>query len=204
MESLVRLVVARSSEEYRPTHIAYGYLFFTVVPITIGPVLIKLVGSRIDALIELGGLLPESVSLAVAITCLVVGVPWLVWAAVLDWTKGTGTPLPWFPPKQLLVTGPYRYVRNPQTLGAVFWWCGWALVFNSPAGLVIGAGMIPAIVCCYIRMVEEGELGRRFGQAYTSYKARTHFILPAMKRASGKLSGPSRSVAAGRQSSESG
>ena len=166
METLVRLVVARSSGEYRPRHIAYGYLFFTLVPITVGPVLIGLVGSRVDAGLDLGRLLPEKSSFALAITCFILGIPWLVWAAVLDWTKGSGTPLPWFPPKQLLVTGPYRYVRNPQTFGAIFWWCGWALVSNSPAGLVVGVGVIPAVVFCYIRVVEERELARRFGHAY--------------------------------------
>jgi protein-S-isoprenylcysteine O-methyltransferase Ste14 len=203
MESLVRLVVARSSNEYRPTHIAYGYLFFTLVPITIGPVLIRLLGSWVDAWVGLGRLLPEDASLALAISCFVLGIPWLVWAAVLDWTKGSGTPLPWFPPKQLLVTGPYRYIRNPQTFGAVFWWCGWALISNSPAGLVVGVGAIPTVVCCYIRLVEERELARRFGDAYTEYKATTQFILPGVKRTRVPSDQARRSVAIGRQSADS-
>lgn len=185
MDRLVQLVIARSRGDYRPTHIAYGYLFFTLVPITVGPLVIRLVGSWFDGWLGLGNLLPGRASLGVALACFSFGVPWLVWAAALDWIKGSGTPLPWFPPKRLLLIGPYKYVRNPQTFGAVFWWCGWVLVFNSPAGLVVGIGAIGCIVLCYIRFVEEHELVGRFGQRYLDYKVRTPFLLPVPRVASG-------------------
>jgi protein-S-isoprenylcysteine O-methyltransferase Ste14 len=184
-------------------HIVYGYLFFTLAPVTVGPVLIKAVGSAIDRWLDPGSLVPENVSLVLGILCFAFGIPWLVWAAVLDWTKGSGTPLPWFPPKLILMTGPYRYVRNPQTFGAVFWWCGWALVFNSPGGLVVGVGAIPTVVFWYIRLVEERELARRFGRSYTEYKVGTPFILPTLKRPAALSDGSSQSVAIGQHSGDS-
>ena len=41
---------------------------------------------------------------------------WCFW----DFTfKGRGTPLPLDPPKELVATGPYRYVRNPIYVGVL-------------------------------------------------------------------------------------
>src|SRR5512143_1360264 len=42
---------------------------------------------------------------------------WCFWAFTF---KGNGTPLPADPPKKLVTTGPYHYVRNPIYVGAAF------------------------------------------------------------------------------------
>jgi len=50
---------------------------------------------------------------------------WLIGIAVLAWCagdfarKGHGTPVPIDPPKELVVTGLYRYIRNPMYVGAL-------------------------------------------------------------------------------------
>ncbi|MFI5182692.1 MAG: methyltransferase family protein, partial [Thermoanaerobaculia bacterium] len=35
-------------------------------------------------------------------------------------TRGRGTLAPWDPPRNLVVTGPYRFVRNPMISGIIF------------------------------------------------------------------------------------
>jgi protein-S-isoprenylcysteine O-methyltransferase Ste14 len=55
---------------------------------------------------------------------------WLIGSLVVLWCfwdftfKGRGTPMPIDPPRELVVTGFYRYVRNPIYVGvlAIFFW----------------------------------------------------------------------------------
>src|SRR5207247_9887508 len=46
-------------------------------------------------------------------------------------TQGRGTLAPWDPPRHLVVSGPYRYVRNPMISGVIFITFGEALVLRS-------------------------------------------------------------------------
>ena len=46
-------------------------------------------------------------------------------------TRGRGTLAPWDPPSRLVVTGPYRYVRNPMIVGVIFIIIAESLVFRS-------------------------------------------------------------------------
>lgn len=82
---------------------------------------------------------------------------------------GRGTLAPWDPPKHLVVTGVYRYVRNPMISGVVLILLGEALVFQS-AGLLLWAAAVFAINATYIPLVEEPGLERRFGEAYRTYR----------------------------------
>ena len=53
--------------------------------------------------------------------------------------EGRGTPAPWDPPLQFVVTGPYRYMRNPMLASVVVLILAEALATDSPA-LLIWAG----------------------------------------------------------------
>src|SRR4051812_17468743 len=55
----------------------------------------------------------------------VVGVP-CIWQ--FAW-RGFGTPAPWDPPRKLVISGPYRYVRNPMYVGMGIAIAGFAVVF---------------------------------------------------------------------------
>ena len=82
--------------------------------------------------------------------------------------RGRGTPVPTDPPKELVVTGFYRYVRNPIYVGAMliflghFLWFGyWALLLYTVLAL-IGVHL-------FILLYEEPTLKRKFGTAYEDY-----------------------------------
>jgi len=90
---------------------------------------------------------------------------WCAW----DFTfTGRGTPAPIDPPKELVVKGLYRYVRNPMYVGITLILTGEALLFES-AVLFLYAGFL--FVCAHLFIVyyEEPTLRRLFGAPYESY-----------------------------------
>src|SRR5262245_58286573 len=52
---------------------------------------------------------------------------WTVW----DFIRARGTPLPLDAPKELVVRGLYRYVRNPMYIGVLLVIIGQALIFET-------------------------------------------------------------------------
>lgn len=99
------------------------------------------------------------------------------WTASLFVTIGKGTPAPWDPPRNLVVRGPYRHVRNPMITSVLFMLLGEALVLWSwPIGwwglFFFAANSI------YFRLSEEKGLERRFGGDYLAYKANVPRWLP--------------------------
>ena len=96
---------------------------------------------------------------------------------------GRGTQAPLDPPRQLVLRGVYRYVRNPMYLLYAGIVLGEALLYRSPA-LLAWAAAFWLLTHLYVVGVEERELERRFGAAYTDYCRRVGRWLPRL-RASG-------------------
>ncbi len=91
--------------------------------------------------------------------------------------KGRGTLAPWDPPRHLVVSGPYRYVRNPMISGVVFILFGEALALRSWPH----AGWACLFLCLnlmYIPAIEEPELEGRFGEAYREYRRHVPRVFP--------------------------
>jgi protein-S-isoprenylcysteine O-methyltransferase Ste14 len=81
---------------------------------------------------------------------------------------GRGTPAPIDPPQRLVVTGLYRYVRNPMYLGVLLIVAGWALFFQYSE--LVKYWLITALVLHgLVRIAEEPLLRRKFGDAYLEY-----------------------------------
>lgn len=91
---------------------------------------------------------------------------WAVWTLV---RRGDGTPLPLDPPRRLVTSGPYRFLRNPMHLGLLAFLAGEALLFRSVVMLAIVAALAVALFA-YSRWREETELQARFGPAYQRYR----------------------------------
>ena len=103
----------------------------------------------------------------------------MAWTVRLFVTHGQGTPAPWDPPKNLVVRGPYRHVRNPMISSVLFMLLGEALIFQSwPIG---GWGLFFfAVNFVYFLLSEEKALERRFGDEYVAYKANVPRWLPRL------------------------
>lgn len=75
------------------------------------------------------------------------------------------------PQRTLVISGPYRFTRNPLYLGGnVFIFFGAALLFGSPGALLITAAHLP-LVDLFIRR-EERQLEKTFSADWLEYKSR--------------------------------
>ncbi|HEY7236135.1 MAG TPA: isoprenylcysteine carboxylmethyltransferase family protein [Gemmatimonadaceae bacterium] len=81
---------------------------------------------------------------------------------------GRGTPAPFDAPRQLVVRGPYRFVRNPMYLGAGMALLGAALYYESLA-LATYALVFLLVAHVFVTGYEEPTLRRTFGPAYEEY-----------------------------------
>jgi protein-S-isoprenylcysteine O-methyltransferase Ste14 len=81
---------------------------------------------------------------------------------------GRGTPAPFDPPRQLVVRGPYRFVRNPMYLGAAAAVLGAALYYES-LPLVGFVAVFLLAMHVFVRVYEEPVLRRSFGHDYEEY-----------------------------------
>ncbi len=91
--------------------------------------------------------------------------------------EGRGTLAPWDPPRQLVIRGPYRYVRNPMISGVVLALFGQALLLLSRPHLV-WAVVFLGLNAVYIPLLEEPFLAHRFGTAYREYCRHVPRLLP--------------------------
>ena len=82
--------------------------------------------------------------------------------------RGRGTLAPVDPPTRLVVSGLYRYVRNPMYVCVVTILAGEALLWRS-AALGIYAGAFLAVTHAFILIHEEPALRQTFGASYTAY-----------------------------------
>jgi protein-S-isoprenylcysteine O-methyltransferase Ste14 len=98
------------------------------------------------------------------------GLTFFGWSLYLFAAKGKGTLAPWDPPKKLVVTGPYRYVRNPMISGVLMLVLGEALFHGSSTIGWWALGFL-ALNQVYFMILEEPQLERRFGESYRVYKS---------------------------------
>jgi protein-S-isoprenylcysteine O-methyltransferase Ste14 len=83
--------------------------------------------------------------------------------------EGLGTPAPVAPPRELVVGGLYRYVRNPMYVAVASTIIGQALLLGRPL-LLAYAALFMAVVAAFVRWYEEPALSARFGEQYLTYR----------------------------------
>ena len=108
------------------------------------------------------------------------GAAMAIWCAWAFTVRGRGTPSPADPPKELVVSGLYRYVRNPIYVGAVLFLLGHC--FWHPARSILWMPVIVAICAhLFVTLYEEPHLRKIFGLAYEQYCRQVPRWIPRLK-----------------------
>jgi len=104
-----------------------------------------------------------------------------LWCVATFALVGRGTPAPFDPPRRLVTQGPYRVVRNPMYIGAVFALAGAALYYES--GPLVGyTALFVLATHLFVVWYEEPTLKRTFGQEYDTYCDRVRRWWPRFQR----------------------
>ena len=107
----------------------------------------------------------------------VAGAGLALWCVVTFAADGRGTPAPFDPPRRLVISGPYRFVRNPMYSGAGIVLAGAALFYGS-LGLLAYLGLLFLSSHLFILFHEEPRLKRTFGQEYDEYCRKVRRWIP--------------------------
>ena len=103
---------------------------------------------------------------------------WCAWDFAM---KGRGTPAPFDPPKELVVRGLYRRVRNPMYVGVMSILLGEVWLFASRT-LLWYAGLVFIGFNLFVLLYEEPTLRGKFGAAYERYCAAVPRWLPRLSK----------------------
>ena len=110
---------------------------------------------------------------------IVAGVPGLVDSFARFALAGLGTPAPIAPTQKLVVTGLFRYVRNPIYIAVVAVILGQALLFGDGRLLWYGA-LLWLAFHVFVVIYEEPTLEQTFGAEYDSFRANVPRWIPRL------------------------
>jgi protein-S-isoprenylcysteine O-methyltransferase Ste14 len=89
-------------------------------------------------------------------------------------------------PTKFVVLGPFRYVRNPMSLGLVTTMFGLALFCRSISILLFSV-ILFLVLHAIVVLWEESFLEKRYGESYVQYKQSVNRWLPTLGRRPGKV-----------------
>ncbi len=146
-----------------------AYVFYGYIP--------SVILSRTDGwdVRPLAGLGDWRVLAAVAALPLALG----TWATVQFTDVGRGTPIPLDPPRRLVATGPYAYVRNPMQISGILVAIVIAL-YHPTAYMALYLLDVLLISGLLFHIYERKELAEMFGEPYLRYKSHVKNWLPRL------------------------
>jgi protein-S-isoprenylcysteine O-methyltransferase Ste14 len=162
--------------------LAGGTLFAILIPAGIYHL------SGIDRLLGLPTFADAPWRLFLAVPIGAVGGLFVLWSNLFLVVRGKGGPAEGFGvalsprTERLVVTGPYRWSRNPMVFGAFACYTALALWWGTTSGLIVLAIFFPLAVI-YVKLFEETRLIRDFGKQYEEYRKKVSMIVPLPRRA---------------------
>ncbi|MBI4935961.1 MAG: isoprenylcysteine carboxylmethyltransferase family protein [Actinobacteria bacterium] len=162
----------------RAKPVLWSLLFVVVVPGTVA-VVIPAIITRWN-LVEWG---PWPLLVAVAAVLIAAGAGVLLHAVWRFAVEGRGTPSPTAPTEELVVSGAYRYTRNPMYLAVAALIGGQALLCSS-VGIWLYLVLFSVVVTAFVRLYEEPTLLAAYGESYLRYQQAVPRWVPKLRRQS--------------------
>ncbi|QIG39794.1 isoprenylcysteine carboxylmethyltransferase family protein [Microbacterium sp. 4R-513] len=119
------------------------------------------------------------IATAVAVVAIVGGIVVLL-DAFVRFALADGTPAPPAPTAELVVVGPYRYVRNPMYLAVLAIIFGQALLFAS-VWTAMYAVIAFLAVLLFVKAYEEPTLEGEYGDRYREYRENVRGWIPRLR-----------------------
>jgi len=116
---------------------------------------------------------------AIGLLLIIAGAPGVVDSFARFALQGLGTPAPIAPTQKLVVTGLYRYVRNPIYVGVVAVIFGQALLFADQR-LLSYAALLWLFFHVWVLVIEEPTLKETFGAQYEDFRANVPRWVPRL------------------------
>lgn len=103
----------------------------------------------------------------------------IIWAWCVVWfSRAKGTPVPFNPPHELVTVGPYAWSRNPMLTGVFAFLFGIGFLLHSVSMVFVWTPWFIIFNVLELKLVEEPELERRFGESYIEYRRRVPMFVP--------------------------
>jgi protein-S-isoprenylcysteine O-methyltransferase Ste14 len=116
----------------------------------------------------------------IGLIIILAGLSMLIHAVSIIIKIGKGTLAPWLPARKLVVTGMYRYVRNPMIIGVLIALAGESIALMS-LKIFIWAVIFFTLNHLFFIIYEEPTLKKKFGDEYHEYKRNVPRWLPRVK-----------------------
>jgi protein-S-isoprenylcysteine O-methyltransferase Ste14 len=127
-----------------------------------------------------GALLHFPVIRGIGVLLIAAGVPMILDSFARFALQGLGTPAPILPTKHLVVSGLYRYVRNPMYVGVLWVIIGQGLLLGDLRVLAYGLTVWLAFFL-FVLAYEEPKLHRTFGAEYEIFCASVPRWVPRLR-----------------------
>lgn len=144
------------------------------------PAVLVLLLPRVDKRLGIASFFFGNANILFGILMVVLGGGLAIWTIIAQVRLASGTPFPMLPTQKLIIIAPFKYCRNPMTLGTLAAYAGVAVWVGSFSAL-LAVVVLAALLITYLKLIEEKELELRFGQEYLAYKKNTPFMFPRFR-----------------------
>jgi protein-S-isoprenylcysteine O-methyltransferase Ste14 len=158
-------------------HLSIYLLIFVVIPL-----ITYILGKFVDGALELPAFPPFPWNMLLGSVIFVLGLSIGIKSTRLLYRLGEG--LPWGEAhedsrtRKLVTRGLYTYTRNPMILGYSLLPCGMGIMFRSIGMTTSITTIVLVINVVIVKIKEEPNLEKRFGETYQDYKRKTPFLIP--------------------------